>query len=64
MCAFGLEVFTEKGFFRSGDLGYKNEKGQLYISGRSKDMIIVGGENVFAVEVEQVISRRLILPFC
>ncbi|OLQ14395.1 putative acyl--CoA ligase YdaB [Symbiodinium microadriaticum] len=35
----------------------RNDKGQLYISGRSKDMIIVGGENVFAVEVEQVIQR-------
>ncbi|CAE7194287.1 GLO5 [Symbiodinium sp. KB8] len=51
------KAFTASGFFRSGDLGYKNEKGQLYISGRSKDMIIVGGENVFAVEVEQVIQR-------
>ncbi|CAE7357607.1 lcfB, partial [Symbiodinium sp. KB8] len=47
------KAFTAAGFFRSGDLGYKNDKGQLYISGRSKDMIIVGGENVFAVEVEQ-----------
>jgi len=51
------EAFSKDGFFRSGDLGYKNEKEQLYISGRSKDMIIVGGENVFAMEVEQVISR-------
>jgi len=51
------KAFTAAGFFRSGDLGYKNDKGQLYISGRSKDMIIVGGENVFAVEVEQVIQR-------
>jgi len=51
------QAFTANGFFRSGDLGYKNEKGQIYISGRSKDMIIVGGENVFAVEVESVIAR-------
>ena len=32
-----FEAFTEEGFFRSGDLGYKNEKKQLYISGRSKE---------------------------
>ena len=32
-----FEAFTEDGFFRSGDLGYKNEKKQLYISGRSKE---------------------------
>ncbi|CAJ1370487.1 unnamed protein product [Effrenium voratum] len=51
------QAFTASGFFRSGDLGYLNEKGQLFISGRSKDMIIVGGENVFSVEVEQVINR-------
>lgn len=52
-----LEAFTKDGYFRSGDLGYKNKQKQLYISGRSKDMIIVGGENVFAMEVEQVITR-------
>lgn len=31
------EVFTASGYFRSGDLGYKNNKKQLYISGRSKE---------------------------
>eukprot|EP00913_Durusdinium_trenchii_P009223 g8670.t1 len=55
------EVFTASGYFRSGDLGYKNNKKQLYISGfvhlPFQDMIIVGGENVFAMEVEMVVSR-------
>lgn len=32
-----FEAFSKDGFFRSGDLGYKNEKEQLYISGRSKE---------------------------
>lgn len=48
-------------YYLSGDLGYWNEYGEgrreLVISGRSKDMIIVAGENVFAVEVENVITR-------
>ena len=48
--------FTNDGFFLSGDLGYLDAKGTLNISGRSKDMINVGGENVFASEVELVVS--------
>jgi 4-hydroxymandelate oxidase len=48
--------FTEDGFFLSGDLGYLDVKGGLHISGRNKDMINVGGENVFASEVEMVVS--------
>ena len=48
--------FTKDGFFLSGDLGYLDAKGGLHISGRNKDMINVGGENVFASEVELVVS--------
>lgn len=48
--------FTGDGFFLSGDIGYLDAKGTLNISGRSKDMINVGGENVFATEVELVVS--------
>lgn len=46
--------FTRDGFFRSGDLGCVDESGGLRVSGRKKDMIIVGGENVFARDIEQV----------
>lgn len=49
-------AFTRDGFLLSGDLGYLDAEGTLHISGRSKDMINVGGENVFASEVEQVVS--------
>ena len=43
------------GFFRSGDLGYLDEDGYLYIVDRKKDIIIRGGENISCIEVEQAI---------
>lgn len=45
------------GWFKSGDAGKFDEHGNLFITGRLKDMIIVAGENVFAAEVEAVISK-------
>jgi acyl-CoA synthetase (AMP-forming)/AMP-acid ligase II len=42
------------GWYRTGDAGYMSE-GLLYVSDRIKDMIITGGENVYPVEVEQVL---------
>ncbi len=41
---------------RSGDLGYKDEMGVIFIKDRKKDMIITGGENVYSSEVESAIS--------
>jgi fatty-acyl-CoA synthase len=51
-----VDGFTADGFYRSGDLGFLDESGKLHIVGRQKDMINVGGENVFAWEVERVIQ--------
>lgn len=45
------------GWFKSGDAGKFDEHGMLFITGRLKDMIIVAGENVFAAEVEAIISK-------
>jgi acyl-CoA synthetase (AMP-forming)/AMP-acid ligase II/acyl carrier protein len=53
----GNDGFTNDGFFLTGDLGYLDKAGHLHIAGRSKDMINVGGENVFAWEVEETIRR-------
>ena len=47
------EVIDENGFLHSGDLGVKDEQGYYRITGRIKDMIIRGGENVYPREIEE-----------
>ncbi|MDR7183881.1 fatty-acyl-CoA synthase [Microbacterium trichothecenolyticum] len=49
-------AFTADGWFRSGDLGYLDADGYLYIADRLKDMIISGGENIYPAEVENLIA--------
>ncbi|WP_155981221.1 AMP-binding protein [Nocardia sp. BMG111209] len=51
------EVFAG-GWFRTGDIGYLDPDGYLYLVDRRKDMIIVGGDNVYSAEVEQVLARH------
>ena len=45
------------GWFWGGDLARMDEDGYLYLAGRSKDMIIRGGENIYPVEIETVIAE-------
>ena len=45
------------GWLRSGDLGYFDEDGYLFVTDRLKDMIISGGENIYSAEVEAVIME-------
>jgi fatty-acyl-CoA synthase len=51
------EAFTKDGWFRTGDLGYFNNDDELCVTGRLKDIIIRGGENISPVEIEDVILR-------
>src|SRR6266436_5530630 len=46
------------GFFRTGDIGYRDAEGYFYILDRLKDMIVTGGENVYSGEVEAVIFNH------
>lgn len=43
------------GWYYSGDMAYRDEQNYIYIVDRKKDMIITGGENVYSIEVEQVL---------
>jgi len=52
------KVFTRDGWFRTGDMGFMNELGQLKITDRKKDMIIVSGFKVFPNEVEDVVMMN------
>lgn len=53
-----LNDTTEDGWFDTGDLAYKDEQGYIRITGRSKDVIIRGGENIPVVEIETLLYRH------
>ena len=50
------EAFDAEGFFRSGDAGYFDDEGYLYIHDRMKEMIVSGGENIYPAEVENALA--------
>jgi len=50
-----LAAVDEKGWFHSGDLGTMDEEGNIRLIGRIKDMIIRGGENIYATDVESIL---------
>ena len=52
------------GWYRSGDAGYRDAEGFLYIVDRVKDMIISGGENIYSTEVEQALQQLRGVQMC
>ncbi|WP_199485053.1 long-chain-fatty-acid--CoA ligase [Actinomadura craniellae] len=57
-------ALPEGGWFRTGDAGYLDEDGYLYIHDRVKDMIISGGENIYPAEVENVLMSHPAVADC
>lgn len=52
------EVLSPDGWFRTGDLGVFDEQGYLKITGRLKDMFIVGGSNAYPAEIERMLQSH------
>ncbi|WP_281396714.1 long-chain fatty acid--CoA ligase [Mesorhizobium silamurunense] len=52
------KVMTEDGFFKSGDMGFMDERGYTKIVDRKKDMILVSGFNVYPNELEEVVAQH------
>ncbi|MEC9347265.1 MAG: long-chain fatty acid--CoA ligase [Pseudomonadota bacterium] len=52
------EAFTEDGFFRTGDVGYMDDDGYMFIVDRTKDMILCGGFNVYPRNIEEAVYQH------
>lgn len=56
------DVFDERGFFRTGDLGYLDEDGFLFITGRKKDLLVLAdGSNIAPVPIEHLLAAAPII---
>jgi malonyl-CoA/methylmalonyl-CoA synthetase len=58
------ESFSHDGWFKTGDLGYLETDGYLTLCGRSKDLIISGGLNIYPPEVERVLMEHPAVEAC
>ena len=58
-------VFTDDGWFRTGDVGYRDEQGYYYITGRCKSVIVLdNGKNVFPEEIEEYLGALDTISEC
>ncbi|TCS36985.1 fatty-acyl-CoA synthase [Paucimonas lemoignei] len=62
--AASAAAFDEEGWFRTGDVGYVDDEGFLYLCDRIRDVIITGGENVYPAEVESVLYEYPAVAQC
>lgn len=51
-------AFTDDGWLRTGDLGYRDADGYYFINGRAKELIIKGGENIAPREIDEVLLKH------
>ncbi len=58
------EAFTTDGWFKTGDLGFREKDGYITLCGRSKDLIISGGLNIYPPEVERVLMEHAAVAAC
>jgi len=58
------ESFTDDGWFKTGDLGFREKDGYITLCGRSKDLIISGGLNIYPPEVERVLMEHPSVTAC
>ena len=58
------ETVTADGWVRTGDIGYLDEDGFLFLVDRSKDMIVSGGENIYPTEIEDALCRHPAVNEC